>query len=58
MEVAGKFCSEMGLEIDHTKCGNRITTGTKSAHIFLKKPYHWQLQASIQHVLLTSQPHY
>lgn len=38
MEIAGKFCSEMGLEIDHTKCGNGITTGTKSAHIFLKKP--------------------
>jgi hypothetical protein len=28
----------MGFEIDHTKYGNRITTGTKSAHIFLKKP--------------------
>lgn len=28
----------MGLEIDPTKCGNGITKGTKSAHIFLKKP--------------------
>jgi len=37
METAGKFFSEMGLEIDHIKCGNRITTDTKSAHTFLKK---------------------
>ena len=38
MEMAGKFCSEMGLEIDHTKRGNGITIGTKSVYIFLKKP--------------------
>jgi hypothetical protein len=56
MEIAGKFCSEMGLEIDHKICGTRIKTGTKSAHIFIKKP---SLSLAITGMCCsTSQPHY
>jgi hypothetical protein len=34
MEIAGKLFAEMGLEMAHTKCGNRIKTDIKTAHTF------------------------
>jgi len=55
MEIAWKFCSQMGLKIDHKKWGNRITIGTKSAHIFLKKP---SLSLKITGINITCAAHF
>jgi hypothetical protein len=59
MEIAGKFFSDMGLEMitQHVATGSNQTSNLPT-HFARSHPHHWQLQASIKHVLVTSQPYY